>query len=627
LCPRLRLGDPFVTMSSSLQNRSVKGRRRINSVDDSWQKTPAEGTQTRRKKVIQCWKCHSVCKYFPFCCPWYPRNCRQVGISLLLYSIAAPFLYFGGMGPGTMRGGPIGDYIDKRLLRHNIRTAFQERKERQLQAGMVLPMLDIRNNRFRKEMPSPFSELAERLDRTFRNKQKVWDAEQFAGRWKEQCTKNVSSTSIRSSGSDSLNIPNWILQPNEGDWYRPLRVAGTSATLLSFDESDMERLIRQQFSELLPLYESATTKASKILIWTICALYWYGGYAFGNSVRDTTALTDSTSALKGLACGDYGVLLLEGQVDEVQKMDKAYKNTVGKWYMFAASPRHPQLYCLLRKMGQGLSPPTDVFDAADVLDEYQPGKVVQSGDNKKQTWDWQKISSSCIVRNDECCKEVPKRGDLNVLIPSTDSQIFIKGIEPDGYSRRLQSWDSVPLGPRVEVSVSDVPNAEPSEKVTKLAILDRLENASCLPSWLCNRCLRTMLFGSFESCSFICNSCYDNMQCKESTQSTGLANTKIEVREKRVRVAGETLIPRIVHQTFPDAVSPITYPELSRLQNSWRYSGFDFRFYNDNAAREYVATNFPPRFLNAYDSFLPGAFKVGSVFRPAEVRAKVPRVC
>jgi mannosyltransferase OCH1-like enzyme len=68
-------------------------------------------------------------------------------------------------------------------------------------------------------------------------------------------------------------------------------------------------------------------------------------------------------------------------------------------------------------------------------------------------------------------------------------------------------------------------------------------------------------------------------------------------------------IPRIIHQTWFEEVSVDRYPQLSRLQNSWKKSGWEYRFYDDATAKQYVTENFPHGFVEAFDSVIPGAYK------------------
>jgi mannosyltransferase OCH1-like enzyme len=69
-------------------------------------------------------------------------------------------------------------------------------------------------------------------------------------------------------------------------------------------------------------------------------------------------------------------------------------------------------------------------------------------------------------------------------------------------------------------------------------------------------------------------------------------------------------IPRIIHQTWFEDITLESYPQLYRLQNTWRASGWEYRFYTDDSARKYIQDNYPPRFVTIFDSIIPGAYKV-----------------
>ena len=73
-------------------------------------------------------------------------------------------------------------------------------------------------------------------------------------------------------------------------------------------------------------------------------------------------------------------------------------------------------------------------------------------------------------------------------------------------------------------------------------------------------------------------------------------------------------IPKIIHQTWHSPVDADRYPQLKRLQNSWLTSGWEYRFYTDEDARAFIAENYPERFVRAFDSVIPGAYKVRRVF-------------
>lgn len=72
----------------------------------------------------------------------------------------------------------------------------------------------------------------------------------------------------------------------------------------------------------------------------------------------------------------------------------------------------------------------------------------------------------------------------------------------------------------------------------------------------------------------------------------------------------EKFIPRIVHQTWFEPMTREKYPNFSRFAESWKRSKWEYRFYTDEDAKEFLSTNqFPPEVLEAYNMLIPSAFK------------------
>jgi hypothetical protein len=69
------------------------------------------------------------------------------------------------------------------------------------------------------------------------------------------------------------------------------------------------------------------------------------------------------------------------------------------------------------------------------------------------------------------------------------------------------------------------------------------------------------------------------------------------------------IIPRIVHQTWYEDVTPEKYPNMSRLIESFKQSGWEYKFYTDDVAANFLSTHFPSEVREAYDALRPGAFK------------------
>lgn len=62
-------------------------------------------------------------------------------------------------------------------------------------------------------------------------------------------------------------------------------------------------------------------------------------------------------------------------------------------------------------------------------------------------------------------------------------------------------------------------------------------------------------------------------------------------------------------QTWFEPVTAEKYPNMSRLIESWKRSGWQYYFWDDDSAAEFLSLHFPPEIREAYDSILPGAFK------------------
>mmetsp|Transcript_23555 Transcript_23555/g.67846 ORF Transcript_23555/g.67846 Transcript_23555/m.67846 type:complete len:605 (+) Transcript_23555:93-1907(+) len=158
------------------------------------------------------------------------------------------------------------------------------------------------------------------------------------------------------------------------------------------------------------------------------------------------------------------------------------------------------------------------------------------------------------------------------------------------------------------VTVTESPDAEPLEFVHKVSLQQQMKETGCEPSWLCFRCLKAPNYGSYSSCSFVCKACAGDIVCDSKDEEKPKKSVDMVVRVYRDESNG-WLIPRIIHQTWFEELTPDKYPQLVRLQNSWTNSGWVYRFYSDLDVEQYIQSNFPIRFLRAYQSLTPGAYK------------------
>ncbi|KAL7449973.1 hypothetical protein ACHAWC_004278 [Mediolabrus comicus] len=136
----------------------------------------------------------------------------------------------------------------------------------------------------------------------------------------------------------------------------------------------------------------------------------------------------------------------------------------------------------------------------------------------------------------------------------------------------------------------------------------RRKSWGCEPGWWCNRCLQASMYGSFSKCSFLCGKCAPDFICNEREKKTQVyVDVKVAADTKKRH--HHQRIPRIIHQTYFEDLKKERFPQLVRLQNTWKAAGWEYRFYSDDTAREYIGENYPERFVSVFDALLPGAYK------------------
>eukprot|EP00566_Odontella_aurita_P001265 CAMPEP_0113597888 /NCGR_PEP_ID=MMETSP0015_2-20120614/41266_1 /TAXON_ID=2838 /ORGANISM="Odontella" /LENGTH=882 /DNA_ID=CAMNT_0000505813 /DNA_START=303 /DNA_END=2951 /DNA_ORIENTATION=- /assembly_acc=CAM_ASM_000160 len=164
-----------------------------------------------------------------------------------------------------------------------------------------------------------------------------------------------------------------------------------------------------------------------------------------------------------------------------------------------------------------------------------------------------------------------------------------------------------------EVSlVSDdfVPNL-PNEQSPTPNFFDLLLENDCLPTTkACHQCLKRVKEGKGNDCSNCSEECgcYCTVLCKIRPPEKRVVK-EYHVYPPAYRKDSNRLVPRIVHQTWFEPVTKEKYPNMSRLIESWIRSGWEYNFYDDDTAAEFLSTHFPSEVRVAYDSILPGAFK------------------
>lgn len=137
---------------------------------------------------------------------------------------------------------------------------------------------------------------------------------------------------------------------------------------------------------------------------------------------------------------------------------------------------------------------------------------------------------------------------------------------------------------------------------------DSLLENDCLPDGAgCSKCLREKNGANCQSCAKACP-CYCKALCREETEKKFVAK-KLTVTPPLYSRDPDRLVPRIIHQTYFEELSKTKYPNMSRLVESFKRSGWDYRFYSDEDAQNFLSTHFPAEVREAYDALRPGAFK------------------
>jgi hypothetical protein len=168
----------------------------------------------------------------------------------------------------------------------------------------------------------------------------------------------------------------------------------------------------------------------------------------------------------------------------------------------------------------------------------------------------------------------------------------------------VASWDIHVQLVETDAAIGGLKNS------SKVSVMEQLRRANCRPGWLCHRCLNTRIYGSLSSCESVCPSCYANILCGVGEET--VAQVAVNVTRKQSNCSKEncggslplphSLIPKVIHQFWSEPLSTLRCPELVRIQNGWRSSGFRYHFYTPASARTFVEQHYPARFLRAYDS-------------------------
>ena len=220
-----------------------------------------------------------------------------------------------------------------------------------------------------------------------------------------------------------------------------------------------------------------------------------------------------------------------------------------------------------------------------------------------QNFKWQ--GNQCpVAHGGFCCRVLDQSQTLlltrHALLPVPKATDLAKP-----YNAETQHYDEKDL-PYIS-TIREQVFPKPADYQAK-NLFDILMQNQCLPDSVdCARCLRNKSGANCQTCATQC-ACYCKALCKERPDPKHVAKT-ISVSPPRFARDPNRLVPRIIHQTYYEELTPDKYPNMSRMIESFKQSGWEYRFYSDEEAQNFLSTHFPPEVREAYDTLRPGAFK------------------
>lgn len=406
-----------------------------------------------------------------------------------------------------------------------------------------------------------------------------------------------------SSASSSCFFPNVVFVPSVSGWspLRPPDLSRFNLTSISFTEIEMKQTVQQasmaiaeyfgRQDDVIPI-DKVFLKASphdRIVLWALSVLFLNGGIFAGNIAKtgqDVSSLIPPVA--KAAKANPRSVYLALYSGESSSSMDTIK--------LLASSPRSGVVACLLLSMADSNN------SSLSLNSEVAPtlGGVLMVKDLMKSRG-WLKVSFPKTLGGSRSTCHIPDAQDWtptdlsDPLMHDTENTLLLL---PSRVVRIEKGKLEVDIRPsKASFKGTDLTRS------TKLRVQHILRMNNGEPSWLCNRCLNWAFMGTFEKCSSLCPNKYKDTICAPSASKPSV-DFDVVVQDP---MKG---IPRIIHQTWFDDITADRYPQLSRLQASWRNSGWDYRFYTDDDARQYIVDNYPVLFLESFDVLVHGAYKV-----------------
>lgn len=210
----------------------------------------------------------------------------------------------------------------------------------------------------------------------------------------------------------------------------------------------------------------------------------------------------------------------------------------------------------------------------------------------------------CLLQESIFTHHVLLSSELIVEESSDDTPKEGPGWQP--YFMEAGFLDSKEL-PFISTITEIIHPRSPKEEIP-MSFYQLLERNHCLPDdHKCNACLRNQEGANCETCAVQCH-CYCKTLCQIPVEELPVSKS-ISVQPPSQNRDKDRLVPRIIHQTWFEKITPAKYPNMSRLMESFKQSGWDYKFYTDEDSVKFLTTHFPSEIREAYEALKPGAFK------------------
>eukprot|EP00557_Chaetoceros_sp_GSL56_P006199 CAMPEP_0176495442 /NCGR_PEP_ID=MMETSP0200_2-20121128/10653_1 /TAXON_ID=947934 /ORGANISM="Chaetoceros sp., Strain GSL56" /LENGTH=797 /DNA_ID=CAMNT_0017893309 /DNA_START=72 /DNA_END=2465 /DNA_ORIENTATION=- len=501
-----------------------------------------------------------------------------VGVFIVLTAtslLIIPVLF----GQHPVHGGYIGMFVDSRIRLHLWNKKVKDVEKEAYDLGLDVPLKSIQS----RTRNVPYATTLEIIHR-YREEHKflMTSTLQHGDQYGSSNKNGASST------SNKAIIP-WIIVRQKHPWNRPLRFKNSSSwVVLDFDLEDIDtwidtymigyEYIKQQTFQILKGQD-------RIEMFFIVFLCHYGGIYLNNESNiHQREFQEFRNA--------HGQDISERQHGWIS----THNENIDSLIVTANNTFLTCMTALVQDISMKNNASISIFQA--ILNVYHHSISEMNGNTN---------------------------GDF-LMLPSNCKSVFPLNSSMSSYNKKQQDTVLCNL-PVKEISVNITAVNEPIPTYTTKLTIDQIlmtESWFChgLWMWPCHRCLKSAMQGSYKKCAWACSPCLNfmyNHPTQNPKDDQGVGNDDDDnIVHVHIHIHGYLLdsssskyklIPRIIHQTWFEHITPMNYPSLYRLQNQWKMSGWEYRFYTDETARKYIVDNFPLHFLEAYDTLIHGAYK------------------